>query len=383
MKIKVLSIAADAAPDAEAMQTLHAASFVAVHGNCTMNPRALGLLECTGQVHGATSCLGAMSHAGVTDGMAIFAIDDPEGAYGTAMLPFDPDSYSAARAATMQALAAADRLGEKPELVWVSSTPGTEEAILAGIESVIGMDVPIIGGSAADNDVSGQWFVFDKSRCEGAGIVVTVMFPSRPVSFAYHNGYSPTEKSGTVTRIEGRRVLEIDHRPAFEVYREWSAGAVSIDPANPALQSILSDSTLAPLGRKVTELDGLPSYLLAHPAAADTSGALELFATVEEGEILTLMTGTQAGLIDRAGRVAALARAAGSMETGPIAGALMVYCGGCMLSVRDRLEEVVAGVSGSLGTAPFLGTFTFGEQGAIIGAGNRHGNLMISCIVFG
>lgn len=381
MKIRVLSITAQAG--AEAVQELRSASFVAVHGTCSLDPHALGLVELQGQVHGATSCLGAMSHAGVTDGVAVFAIDDPDGAYGTAMLPFDPDSYSAARAATIQALAAADRLGEKPELVWVSSTPGTEEAILAGIESVIGTDVPIIGGSAADNDVSGQWFVFDKSRREAAGVVVTVMFPSRPVSFAYHNGYSPTEKSGTVTRIEGRRVIEIDHRPAFEVYREWCEGAVSLDPGDPGMQSILSDSTLAPLGRRVAELDGLPSYLLAHPAAANTAGALELFATVEEGEVLTCMTGTQAGLIDRAGRVAALARAAGGMETSPIAGALMVYCGGCMLSVRDRLEEVVAGVAGSLGPAPFLGTFTFGEQGQIIGAGNRHGNLMISCIVFG
>ncbi|WP_424969289.1 FIST signal transduction protein [Dinoroseobacter sp. S76] len=381
MKIRVLSIAADA--EAGAVQELHGASFIAVHGNCATDPRALGLVECAGQVHGATSCLGAMSHEGVTDGLAIFAIDDPDGAYGTAMLPFDPDSYSAARAATMQALAAADRLGEKPELVWVSSTPGTEEAILAGIESVIGTDVPIIGGSAADNDVAGNWFVFDKSRSEAAGVVVTVMFPSRPVSFAYHNGYSPTEKSGTATKIEGRRVLEIDHRPAFEVYGEWCEGAVALDPAKTGPQSILSDSTLSPLGRKVTELDGLPSYLLAHPAAAETTGALELFATVEKGEVLTFMTGTQAGLIDRAGRVAALARAAGSMETAPIAGALMVYCGGCMLSVRDRLDEVVAGVADSLGPAPFLGTFTFGEQGQIIGAGNRHGNLMISCIVFG
>jgi len=54
-----------------------------------------------------------------------------------------------------------------------------------------------------------------------------------------------------------------------------------------------------------------------------------------------------------------------------------------MLSVRPRLSEVVGKVSAALGGAPFLGTFTFGEQGPILGAGNRHGNLMISCIIFG
>jgi hypothetical protein len=53
-----------------------------------------------------------------------------------------------------------------------------------------------------------------------------------------------------------------------------------------------------------------------------------------------------------------------------------------MLSVRERLDEVVAGVNASLDGAPFLGAFTFGEQGALLKAGNRHGNLMISCIIF-
>ncbi|ABV93634.1 conserved hypothetical protein [Dinoroseobacter shibae DFL 12 = DSM 16493] len=382
MKIKVLAISEGDDP-AGVARALQAASFVSVHGACTTDLGRLGLDAVPGQVHGATSCLGAMSDGGVTDGVAIFAIEDPDGAYGTALAPFDTDPAAAARTATVNALAAADRLGEKPELVWLSSTPGAEEEVLAGIEAVLGEDVPIIGGSAADDDVSGAWFVFDKAQRQSAGVVVTVMFPSRPVSFAYHNGYAPTAQSGTVTRTEGRRVFEIDHRPALEVYQGWSGGRVAVDPTAQRAQSILSQSTLAPLGRKVTELDGVPAYLLAHPAAAVPGGAIDLFATVAEGEVLTAMTGTEAGLIERAGRVASLARATGDMETSPIAGALMIYCGGCMLSVRDRLDAVVDSVTASLDGAPFLGAFTFGEQGAILGAGNRHGNLMISCIVFG
>ena len=54
-----------------------------------------------------------------------------------------------------------------------------------------------------------------------------------------------------------------------------------------------------------------------------------------------------------------------------------------MLSVQDQLDEVVSGVNLELDRAPFLGAFTFGEQGNLIRGGNRHGNLMISCIIFG
>ena len=94
------------------------------------------------------------------------------------------------------------------------------------------------------------------------------------------------------------------------------------------------------------------------------------------------MNGSADSLTARAGRVASLARATGRLDQAAISGALMIYCGGCMLSVRDRLDEVTDGVNSALDGAPFLGAFTFGEQGALVRAGNRHGNLMISCIIF-
>jgi hypothetical protein len=53
-----------------------------------------------------------------------------------------------------------------------------------------------------------------------------------------------------------------------------------------------------------------------------------------------------------------------------------------MLTVRDRIDQVVAGLDEGLGGAPFLGCFTFGEQGCFVGGENRHGNLMISVTVF-
>ena len=379
MNIRAFSATADTFDAKE----LASASFVAIHSNCEIDPASLNLQALSGAVHGATSCLGAMTSDGITENLGVFAIDDPNGAYGTAKKPITDDAKGAARAATLDALTNADRLGETPELIWLSCTPGAEEQVLEGIETVVGPDVPIIGGSAADNDVSGGWFVYDrKGKCH-SGVIVTVMFPSCPVSFAYHNGYAPTEKAGTVTRVDGRRVLEIDNRPAFDVYREWTDAAVDINADDASMQSILSESTLFPFGRKVSDIGGVSSYLLAHPAAACTDGSLDLFATVHQGEVLTQMTGTETGLIERAGRVASLARSAGHNQKTAVAGALMVYCGGCMLSVRHRLDEVVTGVSAALENAPFLGTFTFGEQGRIMGAGNRHGNLMISCIIFG
>jgi hypothetical protein len=90
-----------------------------------------------------------------------------------------------------------------------------------------------------------------------------------------------------------------------------------------------------------------------------------------------LMKGTLESLVSRAGRVADRAR-----QKGRCIGGLVTYCAGCMLAVDDRMPEVVDSVNSVL-RAPFLGIFTFGEQGALLGPRAYHGNLMISVVSLG
>jgi hypothetical protein len=53
-----------------------------------------------------------------------------------------------------------------------------------------------------------------------------------------------------------------------------------------------------------------------------------------------------------------------------------------MLTVGDSMEQVSDGLNHALCGAPYLGVFTFGEQGCFLGGENRHGNLMISIVIF-
>ena len=61
----------------------------------------------------------------------------------------------------------------------------------------------------------------------------------------------------------------------------------------------------------------------------------------------------------------------------------MIYCAGCMLTIQESMPEVAANLDQSLGGRPFIGTFTFGEQGCFREGENYHGNLMISVVIFG
>jgi len=95
-----------------------------------------------------------------------------------------------------------------------------------------------------------------------------------------------------------------------------------------------------------------------------------------------LMRGTSEALRTRAGRVAADALALARLRPNEAAGALVIFCAGCMLTIRDELDDVVASLREVLDGVPFLGCFTFGEQGCFVGGENCHGNLMISVTVF-
>lgn len=334
-------------------------------------------------IHGGSSCLGVMTGAGACiengDGLGLAAIEDAEGDFGVGLADLGDDPRAAAADAARAALKKAGRIGEAPDLIWLTAAPGAEEAVLAGVEDVVGSECRIVGGSAADNSISGDWFLFDGSSQTTNGVVVTMMFPSGGCASAYQSGYAPTETSGIATRTEGRRVFEIDGAPARQVYSEWTGGAICpTTPEEP--QNILAASTFAPLGRKGAQVADVPFYLLAHPATAHTDDSIEFFADIAEGEELRLMTGGVESLTSRAGRVAAQAV---EQTEGEVAGALVIYCGGCMLAVQNHMDHVAAGIDHALGGAPFLGVFTFGEQGPVLNYENRHGNLMISCVTFG
>lgn len=334
-------------------------------------------------VHGGTSCLGVMTGAGACiengSGLGMAAFEDPDGDFGTGIADIGDDPIAAAAKATRDALAQADRVGEAPEMIWLTAAPGAEEAVLTGVESVVGKGCSIVGGSAADNSISGDWFVFSRADKQSNGVIVSVMFPSGGCASAYQSGYAPTKTKGVATRSVGRRVYEIDGKPARQVYANWTGGAVSSGtPSDP--EPILADSTFWPLGRKGGDVADVPFYLLAHPATAHPDDSIEFFADVRQGEELHLMSGGVESLTSRAGRVAAQAA---EQTEGTVAGALVIYCGGCMLAVQDHMDDVTSGIDKALNGAPFLGVFTFGEQGPVLNCDNRHGNLMISCVTFG
>lgn len=347
-------------------------------------------------VVGGTSCSGVMSDHGLGGpaSIGLLLIEDADGDYGATATALGDDPAASAEAALVAALEAADCPGELPELIWIYQAPGHEESVVEGLRRVVGDRCPIIGGSSADDDVVGLWRQLGPDGPITEGLVVGVLFSSGGIGSAFQGGYEPTGtngivtelgfdcgESGTVTQATGRHIREIDGEPAALVYDRWNDGAL---PATALREggNILAATTMVPLGVSAGRIDQVTHFRLIHPDAITPEGGLTTFAEVEHGARIFGMRGDRERLMQRVGRVATTAISALPGGAADLAGGLIVYCGGCRLAVGDQVDQVSETATASFGDAPFLGCFTFGEQGVILGR-NVHANLMISAIAIG
>ena len=238
-------------------------------------------------VMGGTSSGGVMTHRGVADArsVALMIIEDVDGDYGVAAGPLGDDPAKVAQTLLEQALAQCGCSGQLPELIWIYQTPGHEEAVVEGLRRIVGDRCPVVGGSSADNDVSGRWRQLGPWGSMTDGLAVAVV-PSSRIGFAFQGGYEPAgptgvvtglgfrpaTDSGVVTATAGREIQSIDGLPAAEVYDRWIGNRIASKLETGG--SILADTTMCPLAIDAGQVDGVTNYLLIHPDAVSPSRTL-------------------------------------------------------------------------------------------------------------
>ncbi len=341
------------------------------------------------KIYGGTSCLGPMTndgfHLGEKASLAIMGISSPLINWGVGGASLD--ELSPEKVGKSAVLAAIENAGkkptEKPKMVFTTAAPGMEERILKGIEEIVGKDVPIMGGSSGDNAITGEWRQYANDRVYSNGLALAVMYTELKIGYAYEAGYPVTGQVGTVTIAKGRVIYEIDGRPAANVYNEWTGGAFDAQMKEPGkVWGILMEATYYPIA-KVLRASGIePFYLAVHPLSILKDYSLEVFADMETGDEIVLLHGDWDILLDRFRTTPVKALGEFKIKKGEALFALYTYCAGTMLAIpeaeRPKMPLLVKEVIGDI---PFIGTFTFGEQGFVPGIGNHHGNLVNSIIL--
>ncbi|MGC8870626.1 MAG: FIST signal transduction protein, partial [Brevinematia bacterium] len=132
-----------------------------------------------------------------------------------------------------------------PDVILMHAVPGFEERVVEGIDEVFLKKVKVYGGSAADDDISGKWFIFSGNKVLNQGVLLVAFRSAKKIYSTFLSGYLPTNKKGIITKAEGRIVYEIDNRPAALVYNEWTNGSISEYLEKGGI--ILAPTTLRPL----------------------------------------------------------------------------------------------------------------------------------------
>ena len=280
--------------------------------------------------------------------------------------------------------AAACEAGRTPSIIIMSATyDGHEEVYLESLREAVGSSVPVLGGTAGGSEARGPdtCSVIANDTVIRKGLVLAVMYSESPFRWSFRGGFQRTSKCGVITSSEGRVIGEIDGIPALDVYDEWCCGRLA--EAMRAGENLNTFTGLYPMCRTLKSANKTHNlFVHAWPATdAGRSRALVTSANLRRGDLVHFCEGSWNILLNRIGVLAQEAKG-GFPETG-IAAGLFICCEAVLKNIPPGQRNQMAHlINRSMGDAPWIGMFTWGEQGNFPGIGNYHGNLLTSITLF-
>jgi len=346
----------------------------------------------SGRVCGWSSWRGVITpdgyHASPDGVVGLMSLCSPGVTVGVGAAAFD-ETESPESSATLALGRAIDDAGdpepgERPAMILMSTTyDGHEERILEALEAATEGEVPVVGGTATGGPppYGSDWSIIAKDQVLRKGLVVCVFYSALPFGWSFRGGFDRTGKSGVVTKSDGRVIREIDGKPALDVYDKWSGGRIA--EAMRAGKDMNTFTGLYPLCRTFTSAQ-TTHHLFVHawpPEDGAVSRCLVTSANVSEGDVVYFSEGSWNILLNRIGALPQLAK--GTTPRMPVRAGLFICCEAVLTNIpleqRDHMAHLM---NRSLGEVPWIGTFTWGEQGNFPGLGNHHGNLLTSVVLF-
>ena len=226
--------------------------------------------------------------------------------------------------------------------------PGAYE-FTRGLYASMGPDYRYVGGASGDNRKFESTCQFTESALE-QDAVAAALVSGCAIGAAIGHGWEPHGDPLVITRSQGKRLYELDGRPAFQVYSERLGVTIRRD-------AFRSYSMVNPFG--FVDISG--NYVIRDARAVNDDDSMDFVTELPERAVARLMKGEVSALVEAARAVTGKAT---SEVDRPTLG-LVFDCISRYLLMGDRFnEEIDALVSGVGEDVPFLGALTFGEIGS-------------------
>jgi len=259
-------------------------------------------------------------------------------------------------------LAAGEQLGRQiaphePKIVIIfpdGMTTNTSELIV-GLQSVLGADVPIVGGVAAEHLVFERTHEFFGDEVLCGGVVALALSGPLTVATAAMAGFQPVSGPRTCTRVEDNKlILELDGSPALEIYKSFLG-----DDVNYATAGI--EFPLALITKETDDYmtsDESEHVIRVVRMLVEERGGLLCGGDVPQGSIVRMTRAVRGDLL----RAAVLAVEKAKEQVPDPRIALVFDCAGRKMILGARYNEEIKAVFAALEPRPAtIGFYTYGE----------------------
>jgi hypothetical protein len=331
-----------------------------------------GVLDATGTVPviGCTTH-GEIGPGGPRDGsVTVAALGGAGFSVGTAVAEQVSRNQRAAGAKVAEEANAA---GDRAHQVLLLLTDGLirdQEEILRGCYSILGAQVPLFGGAAADGwRMTGTFLMADGKVLHDA-VVAAMISSDAPLSVSVRHGFHLVGPAMFVTSGTSGRVQTLDDRPALDVYLErlGAPPAAYTDPA-----AFMEFALSHPLGlQRRSGVDAFNISTEIDLAGRSIGGGVE----VDPGGVAWAMAGDEESILAAVDGACEDALA-GLHGRAPI-GLLTFSCAAVRAILGDEgIRREVARLESGAAGVPFAGFYTYGEIARVRGISGFHNQTLV------
>ena len=334
------------------------------------------LLAGVRSAHGSARIIGATTsgeivrgvHLGKGGGVSVMALSQGDYRFGLASADhiagrLDEIGQSMTRAAR-------DEAGKTPHsvvIIFADCLAGDLQQLFRGAYRTTGPKTPLVGGAASDEMNFQETFVFHDEKVVPAGAVALWIGGDEPFDVICRHGWEPIGIPLLVTRAKGVEIMELDGRPAAEVYAEQLG--LSLDRLTP--ETFWQAAVHHPLG--LMQSNG--SFFIRAARSRTDEGWLRIQGCVPEaGSAIQIMSSTNEKMLSITDDIGDIIRARSHT-----AALLAFSCAARAMLLGDQVGEEAARLQQAIGDVPVSGFYCCGEFARTSGVLGTH-NLTLTAL---
>lgn len=246
-------------------------------------------------------------------------------------------------------------------LLLTDGLAGDQQEVVRGAYSVVGAEVPLVGGCAGDDLKMASTLQFHGRDVHRGAVVGAAIGSDAPFGIGVHHGWQRVGEPMLVSASEGNRVLFLDDEPALDVYLR-GLGAPEEAHHDPA--AFTRFAITHPLG--LQRRSGEEVRFVAGADFADRS--LICVAHLPEGGLTWFMDGDAESVLSATD--SACAGAVGQLGDAPPIGMVAFDCIARRgVLGQSGIQDEVARIARHAAGAPVAGFYTYGEIARMGGMG--------------